>query len=72
MMPPITFANPLWLAALVLVPATALFFAWAARQREKALAGLGELRRWCSASAPPSTGVAAAGARPCGWLPLRA
>jgi Ca-activated chloride channel homolog len=36
-----TFANPQLLVVLLLVPAAALFFAWAGRQRARALAGLG-------------------------------
>lgn len=36
-----TFANPQFLVLLALVPVAGLFFAWAGRQRERALANLG-------------------------------
>lgn len=37
-----TFANPQFLLALLLVPAAALFLLWAGRQRQRALARLGD------------------------------
>ncbi len=37
-----TFANPQFLIALLLVPAVALFLLWAGRQRQRALARLGD------------------------------
>jgi hypothetical protein len=37
-----TFANPQFLLALLLVPAAALFLLWAGKQRQSALARLGD------------------------------